>query len=1313
MTTFCRITGKSRGLPKPNYFPLLPPISPADAKRFCRITGKAYGLPSHHYIPVLVSKARNKKKHSEKPHVLIAGYRYVFPCLKDAPTLIQLLEEKEEISDGRYVYAVKERKYGLVFSAKLEKAVRDGDVRDVMLAKDADTVLLKMKKGGDISVEVRALDLQEIGDLFEGQGITTVVKKKKPTCTDSIRKIFEDKEIASEQEAIEAERPRKKAAKGVRSWKNVEPTHIDNVEKPSFDKWEWKNFEANGIEGQTISTPAPISLKPTCVDLSVSTPGIIQQPYISDEYTNLQTAQIVAPFKPLKLEVDSTLVQNVMNMSADKLEKTTICEISHDDLPQLQDVRELVELIDQGTVVEKNGTQGIEVKRENSFKFIVGQTVETSKGSQFIPGQTMQSPSGEMFVPGIVTITENGPKLLPGLVIPVDGKNEFIAGQITLTSSGEKFVAGQHIQTSEGVKFQPGQTVLTEDGIKFIPGQILDDRFIPGQTVTTESGPQFIAGQTIESVNGTTLIPGQSMWSEDGWQFVHGVTMTVDSCSKFVPGRYVTDPESKELTFIPGQYVNENNREEFVPGVTVNDNGLKFINGMSISTPEGHKFVQGRVVSGPTGNRFVPGTSQTLDGETIFSPAKETNELAYIDSEISFQPISPAITNILPKGLYSEGVYGHMVQSSHGVEFFPGPATSLPAGKVVPGKLIRGEEMKFVPGLMIEDSFIPGQVVMTDRGEQFIPGQVIETAEGPKFVPGQIIHTSEGAKFVPGQAVETEEGPKFVPGQIVETKAGPTFIPGQVIFTDEGGSKFVPGQVVETIEGPRFVPGRVIETGDHVTFIPGQVVETSEGLRFVAQDLSGENGNSEFTVQGFEISPEELKLLQPMLTGANAVDAREMTIDSRMLRQLSEAGMAIGRQVNVDIPQVNVKSAPAMSTACSLAQKFKLDPVTTVKLSEIIAAVVQIGKLGEIIGTSEEIKVLNGILERVVHCKNNEEAYKLISNIIEKEFNSNMLNGVDKLHSYITSSESPLRKLNKVNVMKEVLNCHVKTDDLLDKFAIVMNEEDDNVSVALQYFSEVQPEILDSIVQRFSDTVGKLEGEKEVVETLHRAIVATVRESSEQSIVDLLKNTENLDLKTLILEAVGLAKALDMHDTAVTLLGILSNPKCTNILAGDRVTLEILRRLTVMRKLAERRPELLAALKNLHTDPYRARTDPALRQLVKESAALLVIPEEGVTSKTIPTSLFFSQNSLAMEEFLYKTKRVFSILVIIKNGIQAIIPREASHSVLTGSVPYVVLDEKGLHYFQPKHVFSALRLPKIATHWFSLYKCELKDVLTN
>ncbi|KAK9498224.1 hypothetical protein O3M35_004085 [Rhynocoris fuscipes] len=789
----------------------------------------------------------------------------------------------------------------------------------------------------------------------------------------------------------------------------------------------------------------------------------------------------------------------------------------------------------------------------------------------------------------------------------------------------------------------------------FIVGQFICNEFIPGQTVHTSNGLKFIPGIVTKTENGIKLMPGFIIEIDNKSEFIAGQLTLTNKGEKFVQGQTIITENGNK--FIPGQTVKQNNSIKFIPGQIFDD---RFIPGQIFTTDDGLEFIPGQTIETNMKNEFIAGIS---------------------------------------------------MWSENGWEFLPGEAKSLPKGKVVSGKLIRGKDMKFIPGKMIDGKFIPGQIVITDDGEQFIPGQVIETEEGPKFVPGQIIHTKNGDKFVPGQTIKTENGPKFIPGQIIETKVGPTFIPGQVIHTDDGLIKFIPGEVVDTCEGPRFVPGKVIETGDCITFIPGQIVQTNDGLKFIAPDLINEEDDLEFTLQGFDISPEELHLLQPK--GSN-IGTGDMIIDSHMLKQLSEAGMGIGNEISAEIPEVSVRSAPAMSAACILGQKLKLDPVTTVKLSQIIAGIVKIGKLGEIQGTTEEVQTMNRILERVVHCKNDEEAYKLISNIIEKEFSANIVKDVDQLHAYLVSAESPLKRLNKINIMKEILNCNLTNSEVLEKLILIMDEEDDTVCSALNRIHQVQPEIVSYIIERFMETVGKLENEKDVIDTLHKSIVSSVRHASEMCIVDLMKDTENLALRTLILDAVSLAKALDMQETAVTLLGLLSNPKCANILAGDRIILEILRKLTVMKKLAEKKPEFLTALKQLNLDPYQARTDPNLVQLAKESQALLVIPEEGSleSSVSVPTSLLFSQNSLAMEEYLSRRKRVYRILVIIKNGIQAIIPREASHSVLTGSVPYAVLDEKGLHYFQPKHVFTALKLPNICKNWFSLYKCEYKDITT-
>ncbi|CAG0922531.1 unnamed protein product, partial [Notodromas monacha] len=66
MTDFCRITGKSRALPKPHYFPILPPLSLADVSKLknCRITCKSEGQAKHTFLPLILPK---KGKCGNKP----------------------------------------------------------------------------------------------------------------------------------------------------------------------------------------------------------------------------------------------------------------------------------------------------------------------------------------------------------------------------------------------------------------------------------------------------------------------------------------------------------------------------------------------------------------------------------------------------------------------------------------------------------------------------------------------------------------------------------------------------------------------------------------------------------------------------------------------------------------------------------------------------------------------------------------------------------------------------------------------------------------------------------------------------------------------------------------------------------------------------------------------------------------------------------------------------------------------------------------------------------------------------------------------
>lgn len=1467
--SFCRITGRSRGLPKPNYFPLLPPISPADAKRFCRITGKSYGLPTHHYIPVLLGVHAHDKSRcritnasglgphhytagyvlgEKKRHVVLKDYRYVFPVLEgegeQQRALRDLLNTKHPPHDeeqSKFVYTVEERRCSLVFPSRLEAAVRDGDVRDVMVSRDRDTVLFRLKQGKNVSVDFK--DLKDFENLYDGLGPSQEVvkererseaearktrgKRKRQGGLSHARKIFEEKERAAEEE--EEEEEMRRAAKQLKlrtvreetreeTWRHVDleqarsracdfisvASPLNGAERSLPETLDWNTFRDESeplVRPIVDKLPDPVRVKPRVVACGAA--ASCTSP-VSDGTAGFEAISIVKPLAPLRVEADAALQSAIRDMPADHLAE--VAEVSAklakagqralERLPRAEEIPEVVERLGTGKVATMHKIKGLKLDVKSAQRFVAGQTVETANGPVFVPGQTLQTPRGPAFVPGLTVNTPEGPILVPGQILnskEADGTETavFVAGQTLATELGHRFVQGQTFHTSEGVRFVQGQTVLTEDGPKFVAGQVAEDgSFVPGQTIHTPDGARFVPGQTITDHRGEQVfVPGQSVKSGETWDFVPGQTIeTSTGEARFVPGQ--TIPTCQGPQFVPGQYVTSDSGESyFMPGVireTEEGNKSVFVPGMTLDTPKGQKFVEGQVVRTPVGEKFLPGRTRITENGIEFAAATTFDEVVFYDAGPTGMPIDPRTVNV---SIQQSEIFGHMVQTERGVEFYPESGTRrLPEGRrIVPGQLVRGgkDGPRFVPGVMTDEGFLPGQTVMTETGEQFVPGQVIDTRAGPKFVPGQMVETRTGAKFVPGQTVETGDGPRFVPGQIVETKAGPTFIPGQVISTDDEGSRFVPGQVVDTPEGPRFVPGRVVESGEQgVTFVPGQIVQTEEGPRFVAPDLTDTpEGEVEFSVQGFEVTPEELRLLRPRYLNYNA-DVQhqgESSIDARMLRQLSEAGLSVGRKAIADLPSVDVDVDPkavALEQALVMAEKLGLHGVTAVKMAQIVSTVAQLAR--NIVVQQEqrlqedrvESRLANGGEYSSGNNDDNKEregerddeewlkdtvrvalASAILAIVNQPEENGNDSKRKDLVYSSIgeafnvllrqrssnsveASVEEILRILlvpqnrsdlcrsalldlidnrnnNKVDILRSTLISQpLREDVVLDRLSMVLEEEygKDLIGAAFRTVSRNDPELVSRVLRKVSEEVSTIVTEREAAESVHKAIVHAVRETSEIHVQELLNDNEGGNVREMLLQAVGLARALGMSSIASSLLAVISDEKSTRALASDRVTLDVLKRLTVMRKLAEERPPFMNALTQLCSDPELARTDPRLRTLVRESAALMIVPEEGPlqSSADVPSVLLRSDNSLAMEEFLLRRNhKPSAIFMILKQGLQAVVPREASRSVLTGEVAYTVLDEDGIHHFEPLHVFSALQLARPTAHRFSMYCCPV------
>ncbi|XP_033229349.1 obscurin isoform X4 [Belonocnema kinseyi] len=1474
--SYCRITGRSRGLPKPNYFPLLPPISPADAKRFCRITGKSYGLPTHHYIPVLlgvhthdntkckITTSSGLGPHhytaglilsEKKKHVVMKDYRYIFPVLEgegeQQKALRELLNSKQtspEEEKCNFVYTVEERRCSLVFPARLEAAVRDGDVRDVMLSRDCDTVFLRLKQGKNVSVDFK--DFKDLEDLYNGFGpredvvkerqrLETEAKKKKRKRQAGLnyaKKIFEEKEKAAEEEELKTAKQLKlRSIKEERDEKLVDWKHVDigharsrgslvmssgewrDLIKPLDQSCDWTTFGKDGIVAKGLPVvnkmPEPVKVTPELIDLTQTKLGSISIP-IAEKTGGFEAISVVQPFAPLTVEPDAEVQIALKNIPSQDLEATKNVDAKFvaagqealEIFPTVEEIPTLVQNVVKGENAEVHKVRGLKLDINSAKRFIAGQTIQTPTGPIFVPGQTLQTPRGNTFVPGFTVQTPDGPILIPGQIVNISeegGKSTsvFVAGQTLATKDGEAFIQGQTIHANDGAKFVPGQTVLTKEGPKFVAGQVTGDgNFVPGQSILTPDGTKFMPGQTVTDKNGDQLfVPGQSVQIRDSWEFVPGqCLLTLTGDSQFVPGQTMLTTE--EARFVPGQNViKESGDACFVPGITVeSERGLKFVPGTTMNTPQGMKFVEGQIVKTPDGERFVPGLTTITKEGFQFAAARNINEVIYLEPTSVGIAIDPKTASAMSRFQQQES-FGHMVQTDKGVEFIPESVKKFPEGKrIVPGQLVRGgkDGPRFVPGVMTEEGFLPGQIVMTEKGEQFVPGQVVDTSSGPKFVPGQMVETRTGTKFVPGQTVETADGPRFVPGQIVETKAGPTFIPGQVISTEDEGSRFVPGQVVDTLDGPRFVPGRVVESNElGVIFVPGQIVQTEEGPRFVAPDLTDTpEGELEFSVQGFEVTPEELGLLRPQHLHFNASSQHhgESSIDSRMLQELSKAGMSVGRNVQTDLPNVDVDIDPKAVTleqALVIAENLGLRGSSAVKMAQVVSTVAQLAKnivqqqcqqilqnqLNEnnqsqqknqshtqkngiekvtnggssvpVNGTSEKerngedewlhLAVKAAISAAVVTLTNDKTTDKVENgqdivlssiseafNVLLRQHSVNFDHSVDEVlrilliprnRSCLCSgvlADLAESNYSKVDILKSTLtNSSIKDEMVLEKLSQVLEEEhgSDLVGSAFRTVSKGDPGLISRVLKNVSRDVAGVETEKEAAETVHKAIVQAVRESSELRVKELL-NDEGTKVRDMLLQAVGLARALGMTSTASSLLAVLSDEKSTRVLAGDKFTLDILKRLTVMRKLAGERPQFVSALGDLCSDPELARSDPVLRTLVRESAALMIVPEEGPLQSSIdvPTSLLHAENSLAIEDFLMRrSHKTSSIFMILKQGFQCVVPREAARSVLTGEVAYTVLDEDGIHHFEPLNVYSALRMKKPAAHRFSMYCCPV------
>lgn len=248
MIQLCRVTRSSKLFQRNFYLPLLKPLSPKDALRRHIITGKnTLGQRIEHYIPVLedyqsrvqrrkyMVKGAGKKRQRKR-----SSMKYLMPFfdenMDNHPRLQSLLARKTKGKGQCYTYYIPDKKCTLVFSCQMERAIRDKDITDVIIAQRSEKIVVKLKDGMRITLPLTSYDGH--AHFYRGEGWTKRDIEEyhhhgKETM--SIAKLFEAKESGVEEWELEmmrmaSKRKKKQRGEGTADWKQMMTTVADNMD---------------------------------------------------------------------------------------------------------------------------------------------------------------------------------------------------------------------------------------------------------------------------------------------------------------------------------------------------------------------------------------------------------------------------------------------------------------------------------------------------------------------------------------------------------------------------------------------------------------------------------------------------------------------------------------------------------------------------------------------------------------------------------------------------------------------------------------------------------------------------------------------------------------------------------------------------------------------------------------------------------------------------------------------------------------------------------------------------------------------------
>lgn len=391
-------------------------------------------------------------------------------------------------------------------------------------------------------------------------------------------------------------------------------------------------------------------------------------------------------------------------------------------------------------------------------------------------------------------------------------------------------------------------------------------------------------------------------------------------------------------------------------------------------------------------------------------------------------------------------------------------------------------------------------------------------------------------------------------------------------------------------------------------------------------------------------------------------------------------------------------------------------------------------KTAQATGTPPMYEIISRVLGERLACSNHNEGKDIsscvmaIGHILATPIALQTI--VDRVNTLTAKHQSPLAGNSMVDLLKFTINTDIYDDSqiLMNLCAVLANDEEPTYIDTLRYLSDGDPKVLYDVMDHVrSGGDERLLDDSAAEALLKDSIVCAVQQSTDNIINGMFTAGNGCSSDSGRLAQAGtagylkdtmmLAKALGLVDCVEVVAAALEgerNDAVLETLKSNR-SFELLQRVIVMHRLSKSNADWLKALELLQHDPYTARNESNLCDLLRLSTISSTMPSQRsqVTgTNAVPISLFYMNNQLLIEDFMMqKQVKTHGVFLICKDKYQAVVPRESSRDVLVGKCAYTMLDENGIRHFEPLHVYSALHVrnkPMLATR-FSMYSCDFVD----